>query len=114
MHLNLLVPSGMTPLPWVARIFPHRLVLPDLQNLHSLHSGVLGTRDVSGARCDGQAILDSQREPTQVSLLESDDVVAGLHVGNALANRLDDAGTLVTEDNGEGALGVLAGKGVGI
>jgi hypothetical protein len=35
------VPSGMTPRPWVARILPQRLVLPDLQNLHSLHSGVL-------------------------------------------------------------------------
>ena len=28
------------PLPWVARIFWHRLVLPDLQNRHSPHSGV--------------------------------------------------------------------------
>src|SRR5690349_8282089 len=37
------VPSGMTPLPCVARILPHRFVLPDLQNLHSPHSGVLGT-----------------------------------------------------------------------
>ncbi|KAL2260927.1 hypothetical protein VTK26DRAFT_4929 [Humicola hyalothermophila] len=35
-----LVPSGMTPRPWVARILPQRLVLPDLQNLHSRHSGV--------------------------------------------------------------------------
>jgi len=31
----------MTPFPWVALILPQRLVLPDLQNLHSLHSGVL-------------------------------------------------------------------------
>ncbi len=39
--LNREVPSGMTPLPWVARILPQRFVLPDLQNLHSPHSGVL-------------------------------------------------------------------------
>jgi hypothetical protein len=42
LHLKRDVPSGMTPLPWVARILPQRFVLPDLQNLHSLHSGVLG------------------------------------------------------------------------
>lgn len=35
------VPSGMTPFPWVVRILPQRLVLPDLQNLQSPHSGVL-------------------------------------------------------------------------
>ena len=58
--------------------------------------------------------MDGQRGLAQASLLESDDVVARLHVGDALTNRLDNAGTLVTEDNGEGALGVLAGKGVGI
>src|SRR5689334_1904674 len=37
---NRLVPSGMSPLPCVARIATHRFVLPDLQNLHFLHSGV--------------------------------------------------------------------------
>lgn len=58
--------------------------------------------------------MNGQRKPTQVGLLKSDDVVAGLHVGNALTNRLDNAGTLVTEDDGESALGVFAGKGVGI
>src|SRR4051794_10592039 len=41
LHLKRDVPSGMTPFPCVARILPQRLVLPDLQNLHSLHSGVL-------------------------------------------------------------------------
>jgi len=41
LHLNREVPSGMTPLPWVALILPQRFVLPDLQNLHSPHSGVL-------------------------------------------------------------------------
>ena len=41
LHLKRDVPSGMTPLPWVALILPQRFVLPDLQNLHSPHSGVL-------------------------------------------------------------------------
>src|ERR1700712_2306250 len=41
-HLKRELPSGITPLPCVARILPHRFVLPDLQNLHSPHSGVLG------------------------------------------------------------------------
>jgi hypothetical protein len=41
LHLKREVPSGITPFPCVARIFPHRLVLPDKQNLHSRHSGVL-------------------------------------------------------------------------
>jgi len=34
------VPSGMSPLPCVARIFWPRLVRPERQNLHSPHSGV--------------------------------------------------------------------------
>ena len=34
------MPSGITPLPWVARTARHRLVLPDLQNWHSRHSAV--------------------------------------------------------------------------
>ena len=34
------MPSGIRPLPWVARTAWHRLVLPDLQNLHSRHSAV--------------------------------------------------------------------------
>src|SRR5690606_2070297 len=34
------VPSGIRPLPWVARTATHRLVLPDLQNRHSPHSAV--------------------------------------------------------------------------
>ena len=48
------------------------------------------------------------------ALLEADNRVAGLHVGDALADRLDDAGTLVSEDNGESALGILAGESVRI
>ena len=35
-----LVPSGIRPLPWVARMAWHRLVLPDRQYLHLRHSGV--------------------------------------------------------------------------
>ena len=35
-----LVPSGITPLPCVARIAVHRLVLRDRQDLHWRHSGV--------------------------------------------------------------------------
>ena len=35
-----LVPSGITPLPCVARIAVHRLVLRDRQDLHCRHSGV--------------------------------------------------------------------------
>jgi len=41
-------------------------------------------------------------------------VVAGLHVCDALTDRLDDTGALVTEDDGEGTLGILSGERVGI
>jgi hypothetical protein len=41
-------------------------------------------------------------------------VVANLYICDALADGLDDTGTLVTEDNGERALGVLSGECVGI
>lgn len=104
LHLKRLVPSGMTPLPWVARILPQRLVLPDLQNLHSLHSGVLDA-----------LVLDVKLESGSIGrILEADDGVAGLDVGDALTNRLDDAGALVSEDNGESALGILARERVGV
>lgn len=97
------VPSGITPLPCVARILPQRLVLPDLQNLHSLHSGVLG-------------VLASwfRRRGRRESLLECYDVVAGLDGGDPRADGLDDTGSLVTEDDGESTLGVLSGQSVGI
>lgn len=49
-----------------------------------------------------------------VCLLESDDVLARLHVCDTLTNRLDDTGALVSQDDGERTLGVLAGEGVGI
>src|SRR5918993_3406940 len=35
-----LVPSGITPLPWVARIAVQRFVLPERHDLHWRHSGV--------------------------------------------------------------------------
>ena len=88
----------MTPLPWVARILPQRLVLPDLQNLHSLHSGVLeSSLGTVSNQTDGERIL------------EGNDVVARLYVCDTLADRFDDTGALVTENDGEGAFGILAG-----
>lgn len=41
-------------------------------------------------------------------------MVARLHARDTLADGLDDAGSLVPEDDGECALGVFAGEGVGI
>lgn len=41
-------------------------------------------------------------------------MVTGLHVCDALANRLDDASTLVSQNDGEGTLRVLSGECVGI
>jgi hypothetical protein len=45
-------------------------------------------------------------------LLQSDDVVTGLHIGHALTHRLDDTGTLVSEDDGESTLGILSGQSI--
>lgn len=47
-------------------------------------------------------------------VLKSDNVVTRLDVGDALTNGLDVTGTLVSQDDGESTLGVLAGQGVGI
>lgn len=41
-------------------------------------------------------------------------MVAHLDIGHTLANRLDDAGALVSQDDGKSTLGILAGEGVGI
>lgn len=41
-------------------------------------------------------------------------MVARLHVGDALADRLNNTGALVSEDDGEGTFWVLAGQCVGI
>lgn len=48
------------------------------------------------------------------ALLKADNRVAGLDVGDALADRLDDTSTLVSEDNGESALGILSRESVRI
>jgi len=37
LHMKRDVPSGIKPLAWVSRIFLHRFVFGDLQNLQSLH-----------------------------------------------------------------------------
>lgn len=60
--------------------------------------------------------LATSRRPSwqQEDSLERDDVVALLHVSDTLAHTLDNTGTLVTGDNGEGTLGVLAAHHVGI
>ena len=46
--------------------------------------------------------------------VQGDDIVTGLDGGDALTDGFDDTGTFVTEDNGEGTLGVFAGESVGI
>ena len=45
-------------------------------------------------------------------VLKGNDMVARLHVGDALTNRLDNTSTLVSQDNRESTLGILAGEGV--
>jgi hypothetical protein len=80
------VPSGIRPLPWVARTAWHRLVLPDLQNLHSPHSAVY-----SGITWS----------PT-------------LRASHAFADRLDDAAAFVAEDGRGNAFRVVAGQREGI
>jgi len=41
-------------------------------------------------------------------------MIADFDIGYSLADGLDDSGTFVAEDNGEGTFGVLAGEGVRI
>lgn len=72
-----------------------------------------GSGGVEARDCD--AIVEENRTRGRAGyLLERNDVVARLHVGDALTNRLDNTSTLMTQDDGEGSLGVLAGQGVGI
>ncbi len=66
------MPSGISPLPWVARIAVHRLVLPRQARLTLAAFG----------------------------RVERDDVVAGLHRGDARADLAHDARALVAEDAG--------------
>lgn len=46
--------------------------------------------------------------------LKSNDIVTGLHGGNAFSNRLDDTGTFVAKDHRERSFGILSGEGVRI
>lgn len=97
LHLNREVPSGMTPLPWVARILPQRFVLPDLQNLHSPHSGVLKRQIVSSATSCFN-IRD---------ILECHNVVSRLHIRHTFTNRLDDSSAFMTKNYWERPFGIL-------
>ena len=107
LHLKREVPSGITPLPWVARILPQRLVFPERQNLHSRHSGVLKKREEVGVSCLG---LDKGVGSLgDTGLLECHDMVARLDRGDAFAHGFDDAGALVAEDDWKGAFGIFAG-----
>ena len=47
-------------------------------------------------------------------VLKSNNIVTGLHGGDALADRFDNTGTLVTEDDGESTFRVLSGESVGV
>jgi hypothetical protein len=58
--------------------------------------------------------MHSQTGGESGDILESNDIVTGLDGGHTLADRLDDTGTLVTQDDRERTLGVLAGQSVGI
>ena len=55
---NRLVPSGIKPLPWVARIAVHRLVLCEVQDLHWRHSGVYSGNDMIALAQRGHARPD--------------------------------------------------------
>ena len=99
LHLKREVPSGMTPLPCVARIFPQRLVFPERQNLHSRHSGVLR---------EGICQLVDPDQGFARLILECYDMVARFDRGDAFANGFNDTGALMAEDDGKGALGVFA------
>ena len=74
------MPSGIRPLPCVARMAVQRLVL---RLRHDLHVAALRR-------------------------VERDDVIAGLHRGHAGADLAHDARALVAEDDGEEPLGVGA------
>lgn len=49
-----------------------------------------------------------------MNVLESDNIVTWLDVGHTLTNTLNDTSTLVSQNNWEGTLGILAGECVGI
>lgn len=101
LHVNREVPSGITPFPCVALILPQRFVLPDLQNLHSLHSGVLY------ANVSGEGKKDGEEDK---NVLKSYNVISWLDGCHALADGLDYTSSFMTEHDREGSLGILAGK----
>jgi hypothetical protein len=43
-------------------------------------------------------------------ILKRNDMITRLHTGNSLADRLYDTSTLMTENDGEGTFGILAGE----
>ena len=108
------VPSGMRPLPCVARILPQRFVLPERQNLHSRHSGVLwGGGKVRvwflfllmvGWRGD----LGGTGRNVRAHSLKCDNIVARFHARNTLADGFNNACAFMAEDDGEGAFRVFA------
>jgi len=49
-----------------------------------------------------------------MNILQGNDIIAGLDRSHTLADGLDDTGTLVSEDDGESTLGILAGECIGI
>lgn len=71
---------------------------------------------LSGANLAAKVGLAGLAELALLALggVEGDDMIAGLDVGDALADGLDDTSTLVSQDDGEGTLGILAREGVGI
>ncbi len=78
-----MVPSGITPLPWVARTARHRLVLPD---------------------CAEQALA-------AFGGVQRDHVVAGLDAGHALADFDHDARAFVAQHRREQAFRIVAATG---
>lgn len=77
-----------------------------LQNLHCLHSAVYS--------CLQDSLSERNPSGEERSGAYGNDVIANLHVGDSLANALYNATAFVAKDDGEGSLGILSRKGVGI
>jgi len=73
------------------------------------HTASLGSTDLSAKVCFSRL---AELALLALGGVEGDNVVADFDVVYVLANGLDDSGPLVSEDNGKGAFGVLAGEGV--
>lgn len=74
------------------------------------------TTPLCGANLSTQVGLAGLAELTLPALggVEGHHMIADFDIGYSLADGLDDSGTFVAEDNGEGTFGVLAGEGVRI